>query len=158
MKVIVAHCAGQGRVQDLDRPERPPAEAFDLFLRLMGEKRYQGLVFGEISATTLFNRMDSLRVLLSRTDLHGRLVNGSDYPLPAINILIRTGRFADQGFINAAEREALNEIYNINPLLFDLVLKRTIRDPKTSRRFSAEVFMDKPALGLTTPATATEAP
>jgi len=158
VRVIVAHCASLGDNVDLDNPKRGRVANFDLFLRLMGEKRYQGLVFGEISATTLFNRMDSLRVLLSRTDLHGRLVNGSDYPLPAINILIRTGRFADQGIINAAEREALNEIYNINPLLFDLVLKRTIRDPKTSRRFSAEVFMDKPALGLTTPATATEAP
>ena len=29
---------------------------FDLFLRLMDEKRYEGLVFGEISAMTQFNR------------------------------------------------------------------------------------------------------
>ncbi len=157
VKVIVAHCASLGDNVDLDDPKRRRQPNFDLFLRMMGEQRYQGRLFGEISATTLFNRMDNLRTLLQRTELHGRLVNGSDYPLPAINILIRTSRFADQGFISADERDALNEIYNVNPLLFDLVLKRTIRHPKSRNRFSADVFMDKPALGLSGAITTTDA-
>jgi len=157
VQVIVAHCASLGENADLDDPERPMVANFDLFLRLMAEKKYRGLLFGEISATTLFNRMGRLRTLLQRTDLHGRLVNGSDYPLPAINILIRTSRFADQGFISAEERDALNEIYDINPLLFDLVLKRTIVDPKTRRKFSPEVFMANPAIGLGLTTTLTDA-
>ncbi len=69
---------------------------FDLFLRLMDEKRYEGLVFGEISAMTQFNRVgktvanDACARGSART-----LVNGSDYPLPAVN-----------PYSNAAAREA----------------------------------------------------
>ena len=65
---------------------------FDLFLRLMDEKRYEGLVFGELSAMTQFNRSGNLRMMLAREDLHERVVNGSDYPLPAVNLLIRRAR------------------------------------------------------------------
>jgi hypothetical protein len=52
------------------------------------------------------------------------------------------------GYINADERESLNEIYDYNPLLFDFVLKRTIRLPGTKKRLPASVFMTNPALGL----------
>ena len=148
VRVIIAHCASLGDNVDLDDPRGGRVANFDLFLRLMADKQYVGQLFGEISATTLSNRMDYLRTLLRRTDLHARLVNGSDYPLPAINILVHTGRFADEGFITEVERDALNEIYDHNPLLFDLVLKRTLREPKSGNRFAASVFMDQPALGL----------
>jgi len=57
--------------------------------------------------------------LLKRQDLHSRLVNGSDYPLPAINSLIWTRSLVRSGFITAEERQSLNEIYDYNPLLFD---------------------------------------
>jgi len=40
---------------------------------------------------TQFNRIGKpLTTILAREDLHERLINGSDYPLPAINFLIRT--------------------------------------------------------------------
>jgi hypothetical protein len=120
---------------------------FDLFMRLMNEKRYEGLVFGDISAMTQFNRAGKpLATILEREDLHERLVNGSDYPLPAINVLIRTGPLVKAGYINAAERDSLNEIYEYNPLLFDFVLKRTMRLPGTERRLPASVFMTNAAL------------
>src|SRR5882762_2926653 len=57
VKVIVAHCAGLGINEDLDSPDRPRVSNFDLFVRLMAEKRYEGLVFADISAMTQFNRM-----------------------------------------------------------------------------------------------------
>ena len=57
VKVIVAHCAGLGSNEDLDDPDRKIVSNFDLFLRLMEEKRYEGLLFGEISAMTQFNRV-----------------------------------------------------------------------------------------------------
>ena len=67
------------------------ASCFDLFLRMMDEAKYVGLLFGEISAMLQFNRMPvPFATLLKRQDLHSRLVNGSDYPLPAINALIWT--------------------------------------------------------------------
>src|SRR5688500_7690056 len=56
VKVIVAHCAGLGTNQDLDHPGRK-AHNFELFLRLMEDPRYEGRVFGDISAMTQFNRV-----------------------------------------------------------------------------------------------------
>jgi predicted TIM-barrel fold metal-dependent hydrolase len=147
VKVIVAHCAGLGLNEDLDDPKRKLTDNFDLFLRLMKEKRYEGLVFADISAMTQFNRcLRPLATILSREDLHERLVNGSDYPLPAVNVLIRTGTLAKHGYITRAERAGLNEIYDYNPLLFDFVLKRTIRLPGTERRLPASLFLARPGL------------
>ena len=73
-------------------------------------------------------------------------VNGSDYPLPAINALIWTRSFVRNGFITAEERRALNEIYDYNPLLFDFVLKRTMRHPETGQKLGPSVFMANPGL------------
>jgi predicted TIM-barrel fold metal-dependent hydrolase len=148
VKVIVAHCAGLGSNEDLDDKNRKVVDNFELFLRLMDEKRYQGLVFGEISAMTQFNRAGNVRTMLAREDLHERLVNGSDYPLPAVNILIRTGRLVKLGYINRSEANSLKEIYDYNPLLFDFVLKRTLRLPGSSKRFPASVFMTNPSLSV----------
>src|SRR6185503_15645553 len=122
-------------------------ENFDLFLRLMDDKRYDGLLFGEISAMTQFNRSGKpLRTMLEREDLHERLVNGSDYPLPAVNLLIRTRPLVKQGYINNSEAESLREIYDYNPLLFDFVLKRSLKLPGTSRSLPASIFMLNRAL------------
>jgi len=148
VKVIVAHCAGLGTNEDLDSKDRKVVDNFDLFMRLLDEKRYEGLVFGELSAMTQFNRSAKLRTMLAREDLHERIVNGSDYPLPAVNLLIRTRPLVKQGYINADEAASLKEIYDYNPLLFDFVLKRTLRLPGTSKRFPASVFMTNSALSV----------
>ncbi len=148
VKVIVAHCAGLGDNEDLDDRDRKRVSNFDLFLRLMGEKRYEGLLFADISAMTQYNRSGRpLNTILEREDLHERLVNGSDYPLPAINILIRTSALRKHGYITSDERACLNEIYDYNPLLFDLVLKRMMKAPRTGNGFPSSVFMSNAALG-----------
>ena len=147
VRVIVAHAASLGSCVDLDSGAATKTDCFDLFLRLMGESKYRGLLFGEISAMLQFNRMPvPILTLLKRQDLHPRLVNGSDYPLPAVNALIHTRSLANDGFITAEERQALNEIYDYNPLLFDFVLKRTIRHPETKQKFAPSVFMENPGL------------
>jgi predicted TIM-barrel fold metal-dependent hydrolase len=147
VKVIVAHCAGLGQNEDLDDPDRKRTSNFELFMRLMDEPRYDGLVFGDISAMTQFNRIGTpLTTVLARQDLHPRLVNGSDYPLPAINVLIRTKPLADAGYIEADERASLREIYGFNPLLFDFVLKRCLKLPGTNKRLPASLFLANPAL------------
>lgn len=146
VKVIVAHCAGLGTNEDLDDGSRKQVDNFDLFMRLMDDKRYEGLVFGETSAMTQFNRAGRpLRMILEREDLHERLVNGSDYPLPAVNMLIRMSPLVRRGYITADEGESLKEIYQYNPLLFDFTLKRNLRHPKSRRRLPAAVFMRDPA-------------
>jgi uncharacterized protein len=97
---------------------------------------------------TQFNRSGKLRTMLAREDLHERIVNGSDYPLPAVNLLIRTRPLVKQGYIKADEADSLKEIYDYNPLLFDFVLKRTLKLPGTPKRFPASVFMTNPALSV----------
>ena len=149
VKVIVAHCAGLGTNEDIETPGNPKVQNFDLFMRMMDDKRYEGLLFGEISAMTQFNRAGTpLRTILARENIQERLVNGSDYPLPAVNILIRTSALAKQGYLTSEERSLLNEIYDCNPLLFDLVLKRTIKLPGTERKLLPSVFMRNRELGI----------
>jgi predicted TIM-barrel fold metal-dependent hydrolase len=147
VKTIVAHCAGLGTSVDLEDPARKHVSNFRLFLRLMEDKRYDGLVFGDISAMTQVNRIgEPLSTILAREDLHARLVNGSDYPLPAVNALIRTRPLVRVGYLDANEREPLRELYGFNPLLFDFVLKRRLRLPGTNRRLPARVFTAHPEL------------
>lgn len=147
LRVIMAHCASLGRCADLDNPGSPDRPCFDLFLRLMEEKKYEGLLYADISALAQFNRLPvPISTVLLRQDLHHRLVNGSDYPMPAINVLLRTRDLMEGGFISATERRHLNEIYSYNPLLFDYVLKRTLRHPKTGRKLSPSIFMGNPRL------------
>ncbi len=142
VKVIMAHLASLGEDEDLDDPAKPRVPSFDLLIRMMDDPAYEGLLFADISATTQFNRAGRpLATSLERKDLHHRLVNGSDYPLPAINMTVHTGKLVELGFITRAERSALNEIYDYNPLLFDFVLKRTLRHPRSGGKFPPSVFM-----------------
>jgi uncharacterized protein len=150
IKVIATHFAGFGEAEDLDDPARPRIAAWRLLLRMMEESQWQGLLFADISAATQANRTpEPLLSLLMRSDLHSRLVNGSDYPLPAVNFLIRTSKLEALGLISSAERRALNAIYDFNPLVFDFVVKRTIRatdEDGREHRFAPSVFEENPAL------------
>ncbi|MEK9627805.1 MAG: amidohydrolase family protein [Nitrospinota bacterium] len=142
VKIIMAHCASSGTNLDLDDPSKGEGKNFDFFARMMNEKRYEGLLFGEISGLTQHNRFDGpLQTLIEKKEWHPRLINGSDYPLPAVNAVIQTRALVKEGFISKEEREALNLIYRFNPLLFDFVLKRTIRHPKTGEKFPSSIFL-----------------
>jgi predicted TIM-barrel fold metal-dependent hydrolase len=148
VQVVVAHCASSGAYPDGDDPDGAPVSAFDLFLRLMDTPDYHGQLFGEISAVTLFNRVGGvLRRLLERTDLHDRLIHGSDYPLPAIDPLIQMWQLVAEDLVSAELRAPLSALFDQNPLLFDLVLKRTVclgGDERT--RFPARMFQGLPGL------------
>jgi predicted TIM-barrel fold metal-dependent hydrolase len=150
VKVIAAHFAGYGEDEDPGAPARPRIASWKLLLRMMEDPRWEGLLFAEISAATQANRVpEPLVTLLRRADLHPRLVNGSDYPLPAINAVIRTGKLVAHGLITEAERGALNELYEVDPIVFDYVLKRTIRvrDPDgREHRFAPAIFEEHPLL------------
>jgi uncharacterized protein len=142
---VVAHCASLGQNPDLDAPEpRPWVDNFDLFVRLMKEPQWRGRLFGETSALTLVNRAGRpLETVLSDEDLQRRCVNGSDYPLPAINALMQTRAIVNLGLITEEERTLLNEIDRHDPLLFDFVMKRTLRLRRDGKEFrlAEEVFM-----------------
>lgn len=150
VKVIMAHLASSGKNPDLDN-DNAPVDNYELFFRLMDEPKYKDLLFGDISAITQVNRMGApLLKALEREDLHHRLIHGSDYPLPAINVLISTRLLAAQGYIENEQKEPLNEIYNFNPLLFDYVVKRCTKHPKDpSKKFPASMFKFNERLGIT---------
>ena len=146
VKVIVAHCASLGQNPDLDAPEasRPWVDNFDLFIRMMEEPKYEGLLFGDVSAMAIINRIGRpLERVLADAKLQKRLFNGSDYPLPAINLLMQTGAMERHGLVTAEERALLNEIDEHNPFLFDFVIKRTLRlhEGGVEHRLANDVFM-----------------
>ena len=145
VRLVVAHCASLGSYPDLDLPEgqREEVLAFDLFMRLFRDERYATNLYGDISAITMLNRESRvLRELLAAPELHPRLVNGSDYPIAALTVLYSTEKLQLAGLLGSRERRLLNEIAEVNPLLFDLTLKRAIRlDLEDGeRRFGDEVF------------------
>jgi uncharacterized protein len=156
VKVIAAHCASLGESLDLDvapdaSGERPLVSCYELYRRLAAEPDYRGLLHGGISAMTQFNRCEEpLAETLASPELHPSLVNGSDYPLPAVNPIVRTGLLEDLGYITEDERSLLNEVYDYNPLEFDFAVKRTLklhRDGHTYA-FPASVFETASLFGL----------
>lgn len=143
LTVVAAHCASLGTNEDLDHPGLQRAN-FDLFLRLLAEPKYQGHLYGDISAMTQFNRMPGpLCSLLARPELQDRLINGSDYPLPAMNCVIWLGKAVKARLITKAQRKGLKEIFRRNPLLFDFVLKRVLTDPVSGKALAATIFAER---------------
>ncbi len=140
VRVVVAHAATLGDAVDIDRGENGPrVRAFDLFARLMDEPRYEGGLFGDLSAVFQRNRdLDVMRRLLARGDWHHRLLHGSDYPLPGIGLLYSLPTLVTAGLLKAAAAEVLLRIRAFNPLLFEFVLKRTLADG--SARLAPSVF------------------
>jgi mannonate dehydratase len=140
VRVVVAHCASLGADRDLDRgPGGPYVDSFTLFSRLMTETRYDGRVYGDVSAVTQVNRAGgTLARLLERTEWHARLLNGSDYPLPGIMPIFSVDAIVALGLLERSAAPVLTEIRAHNPLLFDFVLKRSLR--RDGRAFAADVF------------------
>ncbi|MCX7008903.1 MAG: amidohydrolase family protein [Kiritimatiellaeota bacterium] len=144
--VIMAHCASRGKSEDLDHPGTQ-ADNFNLFLRMMDEPRYRGRLFADISTIAQRNRLPRpLLEVLRRPDLQARLVNGSDYPMPAINCTISLRTLTTLGVLDEADRTPLTEIYQHNPLLFDFVLKRVVHEPQTGARLPVKLFLENTAL------------
>jgi mannonate dehydratase len=139
-RVVVAHCASLGQDRDLDRGSGGPlVDSFELFARLMEEPRYAGRVYGDISAMTQVNRAGgSLARVLEREEWHPRLLNGSDYPLPGLMPIFSVEYIVSLGLLEAAAAPVISEIRAHNPLLFDFVLKRSLR--LNGRTFAARVF------------------
>ena len=140
VRVVIAHCASIGSDRDLDAgPDGPEVESFALFARMMDEARYEGRLFGDISAVTQLNRAGSvLAQLIERADWHPRLLNGSDYPLPGVMPIFSVDYLVSLKLLPAEAAPVLREIRAHNPLLFDFVLKRQLRSG--ARAFDARVF------------------
>ena len=141
--VVALHSARRGKHPDTG------AAYFDGLMRLMAVEEYKDRLFSEISVMMLGGRLsgDSRNFLVRMMEkaeesgpLHNRVLNGSDYPVPALAVLNPTKGLAERGLISEDERRWLDEIYGYNPLLFDFVAKRTLRHPQTNRRMPENFF------------------
>ncbi|MDR2092442.1 MAG: amidohydrolase family protein [Azoarcus sp.] len=138
VRVVVAHCASVGKDEDLDAPGKKQT-SFALFARLMDRPEWKAQLYGDISAIVLRNRKpEVIRTLLAREDWHGRLLNGSDYPLPGILPLISPAALAVEGLLPKEAVADLEILREHNPLYFDLALKRNLR--WQGKSFPARVF------------------
>ena len=140
VRVVVAHCASMGTDRDLDRGEDAPlVPSFDLFARLMDDARYEGRLFGDISAMPQVNRAaPALARVIERSDWHPRLLNGSDYPLPGVMPLFSVDYLVSLGLVAERAVPVLKAIRAHNPLLFDFALKRHLRS--SGKSFATGVF------------------
>lgn len=130
VRVVAAHCASLGESPDLDadsEPARAPrARNIDLFARLMRETRDSGLLHGDLSAVTQANRASVIPRIIEAGAWHGRLLNGTDYPLPGIMPIFSVKGFVRAGMLDESAVPALSELRHLNPLVFDFVLKRSL--------------------------------
>jgi len=140
VRVVVAHCASMGEDRDIDRGAGGAAtSSFELFARMMDEPRHAGRLYGDLSAMTQSHRAGpALRRVIEREDWHARLLNGSDYPLPGVFPLYSVDRMVELGYIEPAAAPLLQGLREHNPLLFDFVLKRSLR--AGGKRLAAGIF------------------
>ncbi len=127
VRVVAAHCASLGMDYDWDAGSKPDKlPSFELFARLMDEPHGANL-YADLSAVPQLHRCHVFPALLENAGWHGRLLNGSDYPLPGIQPIYLLKELVRKDLLAAEHAEVLNELRAYNPLLFDFVLKRSIR-------------------------------
>lgn len=128
VRVIFAHCATLGESVDLDKGRNGTKVAnLDLFARLLAEKKYESLLYGDISAITQTNRnKEMIEKIVTNENWHHRLLYGSDYPLPGVIPIISPENYVRWGYLPESEANIMSEIREYNPLLFDIMLKRRI--------------------------------
>ncbi len=109
--VIGAHCGTRSGLWDPDY--------FEQFCRMLREHPN---FYGDISALNHPVRSHAYRQLLKREDLHPKLVNGSDFPVP-----VQAWPIIARGLISWQDYRRCTSIKN--PLQRDIALKRAIGVP-----------------------------
>jgi len=134
VRVIAAHCGTLGTSDGVPN--------FELFSGLMQERKYEGLLFGDISAICQANRAQYLPALLAGKSWHGRLLNGTDYPLPGVMPITSLNDIVKLGLLDEKLIPTLRSLRESNSLLFDFTLKRNLR--LDGQGFPAAVFETRP--------------
>ena len=150
VNVVALHSGREGKVPNIN------ITYFERFMEMMAKEKYQGQLFGEISAMTLGRILfvagshEKLNTIIHAAQpggiLHQRMLNGSDYPVPAVSLFNPTRELANRKMITQKEGGQLDEIFPYNPLLFDFVMKRTIRSigdsDKSQYKLPDSVFLE----------------
>jgi uncharacterized protein len=137
--VVMLHAGREGEEKSVAISSGAPRTYFERFLEMMREPAYRGRLFGEISMLPYVGTQAKMATIFADPDLRCRMLDGSDYPSPALNIvrMLSTELFESRGPLrwSAAEqvstlrsrRDALDAIRRQNPVLYDFVLKRSLR-------------------------------
>lgn len=96
--VIAAHCASNGK----NGGQQNLARLLPLFAEFPN-------LYADISALTLVNRLGHLQRVLRHSELHGRLLYGTDMPLPATGL---TSPWLQLPFLGLAETRRIAAITN----------------------------------------------
>lgn len=132
--VVMLHAGRDG-----EEPSDAQRSYFERFLEMMREPAYRGRLFGEISVLPYVGTQDKMAEIFADPNLRCRMLDGSDYPNPALNIvrMLSTDLFEPSGPLHwsaaeplhtlRARRDALDTIRRQNPVLYDFVLKRSLR-------------------------------
>lgn len=147
VQVIMLH-SGRDGVEHEPGQDGQRRSHFERFRQIMAA--YPDHAFGELGAVPYLGTARILDSMIADPSIACRLVDGSDYPNPAIAVINPTGRLLRDGYLRwegdaddaaaIARKDALDEIYGYNPLLFDFVLKRTIR--VNGKPIPAATFVD----------------
>ena len=133
--VVMLHAGREGE----EESDTAPRSYFERFLEMMHEPAYRGRLFGEISVLPYVGTQDEMATIFADPELRCRMLDGSDYPNPALNIvrLLSSELFESSGPLRwsdadplsalRARRDALDTIRRQNPVLYDFVLKRSLR-------------------------------
>jgi mannonate dehydratase len=77
-------------------------------------------------------------LLAKQDEWEGRLLNGSDYPLPGVMPIFSLDQIVGEGLLDPATLPLLRELRQTNAILFDFVLKRALSH--NGVKFPASVF------------------
>lgn len=146
VRVVLAYDGGTAEYPDPSAKaeangDKPRISGLAMFIRLVRESGENAELYADIGALVQRGRVpETLAELLQHPDIFDRLVYASGYPLPAINGAVDIDTLAEYGFVTDDQAAALHEIYNVNPLLFDFVVKRLIRLPHTDLGLPDDIF------------------
>lgn len=123
-------------------PKNAPFLYYDQFVSMLENPKYEGRLYGEISAVPY----EGTQHLLDRAVglPPERMVNGSDYPavVPYVFLDGTLKGLVKRGWLTKDQAEFLDEIYLYHPILFDFVMKRTLA--KAEKRIPRDFFLSLP--------------
>ncbi len=145
VRVIVAHCASLGRAPDIESTSKKSVACFDLFARLMNHRAYDERLMADTSAIFFVNREPRIwQQIFANNAWHARLLHGSDHPLPGVWPLYDLSALVEANVLEVELAPTLRSIRRKNAVLFDLVLKRSLRWGAT--QFGTSVFEARRAI------------
>jgi uncharacterized protein len=148
VRLVVAHCASLGSAPDFETKSKRSTSCFELFARLMTDRRYEMNLFADTSAVFFCNRDPrTWQSILATQPWHARLLHGSDHPLPGVWPLYDVDALVGANVLDQRVAPTLRDIRRKNAVLFDFVLKRSVRFQGQS--FAKSVFETRRLLATT---------